>query len=72
MPHGALTLASPEILSERGGPLDSTRVLALEIYQTAFHSLRIGEAATMAFVLLIIVAMFTIIQLRLQRSDWEL
>jgi len=55
----------------KGGPLDSTRVLALEIYQTAFERLRIGEAASVAVVLFVIVAILTVVQLRVQRRDWE-
>jgi multiple sugar transport system permease protein len=55
----------------RGGPLDATRFIALLIYDTTFERLRIGEAAAISFVLLVIVAAFTVLQLRLQRTDWE-
>lgn len=55
----------------RGGPLDATRFIALHIYGTAFDRLKLGEAAAISFVLLVIVAAFTVVQLRLQRSDWE-
>ena len=55
----------------RGGPLDATRFIALLIFDTTFDRLRIGEAAAMSFVLLVIVAVFTGVQLRLQRHDWE-
>ena len=55
-----------------GGPLDATRFVALHIYDYAFQRLQIGQAAAMSFVLLVVVSVFTVLQLRLQRSDWEL
>jgi multiple sugar transport system permease protein len=59
-------------LMTRGGPLDATNVLALEIYDFAFRRLQIGQAAAMSFLLFVIVGLFTVIQLRLGRNDWEL
>lgn len=56
----------------RGGPLDSTRVLALHIYDYAFERLFMGQAASMSFVLFAIVLILTLVQFRLQRVDWEL
>ncbi len=53
----------------RGGPLDSTRVLALHIYEYAFKRMWIGQASAMAFVMFAIVIGITIFQLRLQRKD---
>ena len=49
----------------RGGPADSTRVLVLLIYETAFRYLRMGEAAAMSIVLLQLLVLFTIAQFRL-------
>lgn len=48
-----------------GGPGSATRVLPLLIYQTGFQFLRAGEAAAMAFILLLITLIFTTIQFRL-------
>jgi multiple sugar transport system permease protein len=59
-------------LMTRGGPLDATRVMALEIYEFAFQRLQIGQAAAMSFMLFVIVGVLTVVQLRLQRTDWEL
>jgi ABC-type sugar transport system permease subunit len=53
----------------RGGPLDSTRVLALHIYEYAFKRLWIGQASAMAFVMFAILIVLTVLQLRLQRED---
>ena len=55
-----------------GGPLDSTRVLALHIYDYAFERLFMGQAASMSFVLFAIVLILTLVQFKLQRIDWEL
>jgi multiple sugar transport system permease protein len=69
---GSFQVFQQVYLMTGGGPLNATRVLALEIYQVAFHHLRIGQAATVAFVLFAVVGVLTVAQLRLQRSDWEL
>ena len=55
-----------------GGPLDSTRVLALHIYDYAFQRMFMGQAASMSFVLFAIVLILTLVQFKLQRVDWEL
>lgn len=55
-----------------GGPIDSTRVLALHIYDYAFERLFMGQAASMSFVLFAIVLVLTLVQFKLQRIDWEL
>jgi len=69
---GSFQVFQQVYLMTRGGPLNSTRVLALEIYEDAFQHLKIGQAASIACVLFLIVGVLTIVQLRLQRSDWEL
>jgi multiple sugar transport system permease protein len=48
-----------------GGPGTATRVLPLLIYQTGFEFLRAGQAAAMAFILLLITLIFTALQFRL-------
>jgi multiple sugar transport system permease protein len=69
---GSFQVFQQVYLMTRGGPLGSTHVLALEIYQQAFQHLKIGLAATLSFVLFVIVSLLTVVQLRLQRHDWEL
>ncbi len=51
-----------------GGPLDSTQVIVLQIYQNAFQRLWMGIASAMAFILFLIVFGVTLLQLRLRRS----
>jgi multiple sugar transport system permease protein len=55
-----------------GGPLNSTRVLGLEIYNLAFRRLWMGQATALAFILFAIVFALTLVQLRLRRTTWEL
>jgi ABC-type sugar transport system permease subunit len=53
--------------SAGSAPLESTIVIALHIYQTAFEYLRMGRASAMAFVLFFVILAITLIQLRLLR-----
>ena len=50
-----------------GGPVNSTRVLALYMYETAFQNFRMGRASAMAFVLFLIIFLITLLQLRIFR-----
>lgn len=54
------------VLTE-GGPIQSTNVTALYMYQMAFQDLRMGRASAMAFILFIIIFIITLIQLRIFR-----
>jgi multiple sugar transport system permease protein len=52
-----------------GGPGDATRVLSVLIYETGWVFLRMGRAAAMSVVLFSLALIFTVIQLRLFRSN---
>jgi multiple sugar transport system permease protein len=54
-----------------GGPENATRVMSLEIYDTAFKYFDLGNAASMSMVLLMIMLVITIIQLKIGKSRWE-
>ncbi len=54
-----------------GGPNDQTRALSLDIYESAFRFQRMGWAAAVSVVLFLIVLVFSLIQSKLLRSDWE-
>jgi multiple sugar transport system permease protein len=58
------SFAVPYVMTN-GGPGTATRVLSLLIYQTAFQFLHAGQAAAMAFILLLITLLFTALQFRL-------
>lgn len=62
--------AVPMIMTQ-GGPADSTRVLPLFIYQTAFEFFDMGRAAAMSVFLFVAVMLFSFIQVRVftQRED---
>jgi multiple sugar transport system permease protein len=51
-----------------GGPLEATRTLPIEMYQTAFTSFREFEALAIGTVVLFINAMLTLIYLRLSKN----
>lgn len=56
-----------------GGPgrIGQTRVLVLDIYENAFRFERMGWAAAIAVVMFIFVAVLTLIQTRVLRTNWE-
>jgi multiple sugar transport system permease protein len=55
----------------KGGPINETRVLALNIYDNAFSYSNMGYASAMATVLLVIILIITQVQIRMGRSQWE-
>ncbi|MBM3523242.1 MAG: sugar ABC transporter permease [Alphaproteobacteria bacterium] len=52
----------------KGGPLNSTRPLVLNIYQLAFTDYKMGYAAAQTMVLFAVLLLVTLIQLRLMRA----
>jgi len=54
-----------------GGPFDSTRSLVMHLYQTGFQFFRMGGASAVAWVLFLIVSVFTLIQFQMQRGSAE-
>lgn len=57
----------------QGGPgrVGQTRVLVLDIYENAFRFERMGWAAAIAVVMFLFVAVLTLVQTRLLRTNWE-
>lgn len=54
-----------------GGPMDSSNVLGLYIYQTAFDFLNMGKASAMSVIMFLLVIGFAAVQLRLMRQRDE-
>jgi multiple sugar transport system permease protein len=54
-----------------GGPENKTRLISLEIYDTAFKYFDMSSASAMAVVLFAIMLIVTIIQLKVGKSRWE-
>lgn len=65
MSAGGLTHQTP------GGPLDSTRVFVLHIYDLAFRKLDIGYASANAMVLQALILIVTLIQLRILQRPFQ-
>lgn len=55
-------------LITRGGPNDATQTLVRYIYQTAFRDGQLGYASALAMVLFALMLVFSLIQMRLERS----
>ncbi|MGD6968600.1 carbohydrate ABC transporter permease [Rossellomorea vietnamensis] len=53
----------------RGGPNYSTEILATLIYSTAFRSFKFGYASAESVIFMIVIAVITIIQFKVLRSD---
>jgi multiple sugar transport system permease protein len=56
---------------EAGGPLNSTRVFVIHIYDNAFKRFDMGYGSANAFVLLLLVMGVSLIQLRLTQRSFE-
>jgi ABC-type sugar transport system permease subunit len=54
-----------------GNPNNQTRVLVLDIYDNAFRYQRMGWAAAVSLVLVLIVMIVTVVQMRVLRTEWE-
>ncbi|MGH2562154.1 MAG: carbohydrate ABC transporter permease [Thermomicrobiales bacterium] len=52
----------------QGGPYDSSRTIVLHIYENGFRNFRMGGASAVAWVMFLIVAVFTLVQFRLLRN----
>ena len=53
----------------RGGPNYSTEILATLIYSTAFRSFKFGYASAESVIFMIVIAIITIVQFKVLRSD---
>jgi ABC-type sugar transport system permease subunit len=61
----AMKVFAVPLIMTGGGPADSTRVLPLFIYQTAFEFFKMGRAAAMSVFLFVAMMIFTVFQIRL-------
>jgi multiple sugar transport system permease protein len=66
---GQFQLFSEPYVMTAGGPLRSTVSLILLMYEQGFRWWRLGYAAAIAFILLAIVLVATLVQMRLQRLE---
>jgi multiple sugar transport system permease protein len=68
----ALQLFDEVYVTTKGGPLHATTVVVYYIYQEAFVFFHAGYAAAIATVLFAVIALITLVQLRLTRDTSEL
>jgi multiple sugar transport system permease protein len=68
---GALQVFTEIFIMTNGGPLGRTTTMVFHIYQTAFKFFDMGYAAAMAFGMFAMMFVFTLIQLRVMRSEVE-
>jgi multiple sugar transport system permease protein len=67
----ALQLFDEIYATTKGGPLQATAVVVYYLYQQAFKFFHAGYAATIAVALFLVIAVVTLIQLRLTRDPAE-
>jgi multiple sugar transport system permease protein len=51
-----------------GGPVNSTRVLSMVVYDSAFKEYRFGLAGAVSLIMFVIIALVTYIQLKISRE----
>jgi len=59
---GSFQVFTAAFIMTRGGPQDSTLFMVLYIYRNAFEYFKMGYAATLAWLLFIIIMLFTLLQ----------
>ena len=64
----ALQLFDEVYVTTKGGPLHATTVVVYYLYQQAFQFFHAGYAAAIAVVLFVVIALITLVQLRLTRD----
>jgi multiple sugar transport system permease protein len=62
---GNFQVFAPALIMTKGGPQDATLFMVLYIYRNAFEYSRIGYAATLSWVLFLVIVVLTIVQFRL-------
>jgi multiple sugar transport system permease protein len=65
---GAFQVFGQVYMITRGGPEMSTRTLVQYIYETAFNNYRMGYAASLSWLLFLVIALFAVVQFRLMRE----
>jgi multiple sugar transport system permease protein len=65
---GSFQIFDTMVIATDGGPMNSTRAINFYIFEKAFEQYKIGYAAAMATLLLIFLALFSIVQMRIARA----
>jgi multiple sugar transport system permease protein len=68
---GALQAFTAMYVMTQGGPVNSTRTIVYVLYDQAFRMFRFGYASSIAFLLFIVILIFTLVQVRFLKVEWE-
>ncbi|OGR82352.1 MAG: sugar ABC transporter permease [Elusimicrobia bacterium RIFCSPLOWO2_01_FULL_54_10] len=63
--------AEPYVMTNKGGPLNSTMSIVLYMYNQGFKFFQLGYASALAYILFGIIFAFTFLQIRLRKSGFE-
>ncbi|MCQ6562152.1 carbohydrate ABC transporter permease [Paenibacillus mendelii] len=66
---GVFLTFDPMYIMTGGGPANSTRTLSMLVFDSSFKEFRFGVAGAISFVMFIIIAVITYIQIRVSRTD---
>lgn len=66
---GALQLFDQAYVLTKGGPANSTKTVVYQIYQQGMGQLQMGYADAMAFVLALVILVFSLINMRLNKEE---
>ncbi len=58
-------------VTTQGGPLDATTSVVFSIYRTTFKNNEVGLGSAISIVFLVFILLFTVVQIRLSRTDVE-
>jgi ABC-type sugar transport system permease subunit len=64
---GAFQIFEPMYIMTKGGPLDKTVSIVMEIYETGFRRFEMGYASAMAIGVFLVILLVTLIQIRLSK-----
>jgi multiple sugar transport system permease protein len=59
------------VMSNDGGPLNSTKSVVFEVVQTSFRSHQMGYGAAMTMVLFVLIIVVTVVQMKLLTKDYK-
>ena len=66
---GSFQIFDTMVIATDGGPMNSTRAINYYIFEKAFEQYKIGYAAAMATLLLVFLAIFSLLQMRISRAS---
>ena len=67
--NGILQLFAEPNLITKGGPMNGTLTMVQYLYNTGFQRMNMGVASAGAYVLMVMIAILTLIQMRLTKED---